>query len=389
MSGGGREGQERDGDDRVAVMVSRGSGGGQERKEGQQRREGQHMLLVEGSKDEEGVRMTRALKSAGGLRPPEGLRPSLPQLDLSLAMSHGQGVGLGGLHGVEEDGDGTCEHQQQHQQQQQQQFVRGGVSNSNAISEERIRDFLQEKAEGLQQLQTPLMAETEAPRQASDMPHGASGLAGSSAEAEPSCGPFEEREEANGAQVEKQAARVGDGTRRVASPSNQKQTGVGTGVGQTIPGQGQGQGQGQAPVSSRPAGLTPSPRRHRESSPARRKRILKESFALPRDLSPSARLQPQAPAAAAAAAAPAVAPAAAAPAVAFSSPSTATQSPSVSLPSPSLPSPSRRSASPSSSSSTAADPTTSLPGSRTPSANQLSPTLGQSRHHPTRALKAR
>ncbi|GJP80245.1 hypothetical protein CLOP_g10477 [Closterium sp. NIES-67] len=229
------------------------------------------------------------------------------------------------------------QHQQQHQQQQQQQFVRGGVSNSNAISEERIRDFLQEKAEGLQQLQTPLMAETEAPRQASDMPHGASGLAGSSAEAEPSCGPFEEREEANGAQVEKQAARVGDGTRRVASPSNQKQTGVGTGVGQTIPGQGQGQGQGQAPVSSRPAGLTPSPRRHRESSPARRKRILKESFALPRDLSPSARLQPQAPAAAAAAAAPAVAPAAAAPAVAFSSPSTATQSPSVSLPSPSLP----------------------------------------------------
>ncbi|CAI7868501.1 unnamed protein product [Closterium sp. NIES-54] len=304
-AGGGREGQERGGEDRVAVMLSRGSAGGQELKQGQERKEGQQKLPVEG------------LSGGERLRPAAGVRPSLPQLDLSLAMSHGQ-VGLGGL----ERGESEA------YSEEVLPAVCGQGSEAGAASE--VADEVRAAQQRVQQA-------------------------------------AEQGEK----QREQQAAVSGENVGRPPSPSVLKQGGVGglsglsgaggagvvgglSGMGHTTP--------GQTTITSRPAGLSPSPRRHRESSPARKKRILKESFVLPRDLSPSARIQPGAAAAAVTGATAAAAAAAAAatgapapavvtaaatgPAVALSSPSTATQSPS-----PSLPSPSRRSASPSSSSS--------------------------------------
>ncbi|CAI5929259.1 unnamed protein product [Closterium sp. NIES-65] len=270
--GGGREGQERGGEDCVAVMLSRGSAGGQELKQGQERKEGQQKLPVEGPRQAEELRAAEQVRAAEGLRAAEELRQSLPQLDLSLAMSHGLEDSHG--RGGPDEADGVLAVQQQTEQQAERQEMQQRVQ-----------------------------------------------------------------------QGEQQAAVGGEKIGRPSSPAMLKQ-------GHNTP--------GQATVPSRPAGLSPSPRRHRESSPARKKRILKESFVLPRDLSPSARMQPgaaaaavtgatAAAAAAAAAATPApavVTAAATGPAAALSSPSTATQSPS-----PSLPSPSRRSASPSSSSS--------------------------------------
>ncbi|CAI5493556.1 unnamed protein product [Closterium sp. Naga37s-1] len=296
-AGGGREGQERGGEDRVAVMVSRGSADGGQLKQGQERKEGQQKLPVEGlSELSDGER----LRPGEEVRPAEGLRPSLPQLDLSLAMSHEQG-GLGGM-------------EREENETYSEEAVTAARNATVGARGSEARGALDD-ADGV------LAIQQQAGRQAEE-------------------------------QAEQQAAVSSERAGRPPSPSFLKHGGAG-GAGHNTP--------GHTTIPSRPAGLSPSPRRHRESSPARKKRILKESFVLPRDLSPSARMQAgvASPATAAAAAAAASAAggagtaamlattaATAGPAAVLSSPSTATQSPS-----PSLPSPSRRSASPSSSSS--------------------------------------
>ncbi|CAI5471050.1 unnamed protein product [Closterium sp. Yama58-4] len=232
---GGREGVERGGEDRVAVMVSRGSAGGEQMRQGQERKDGQQKLPAEGLSGGERLRPVEGVRAAEGLRPL--LRPSLPQLDLSLAISHAQG-GLGGGQegpgGLERDGSGV--------------YVEG----------------------------TPPAAASAAVMCGPGSEAGMAGMAGMALR------------EADGVQAvlqaeqqgEQQAAVSSDSVGRPPSPSLLKQGGVvgagGVGgLGHNTP--------GQATVPSRPAGLSPSPRRHRESSPARKKRILKESFVLPRD----------------------------------------------------------------------------------------------------------
>ncbi|CAI5477445.1 unnamed protein product [Closterium sp. Yama58-4] len=240
-AGRGREGVERGGEDCVAVMVSRGSAGGEELKQGHEGKQGQQKLPVEGLRESEELRPTV------GLRP--SLRPSLPQLDLSLAMSHMQG-GLGGGHG----GPG-----------------------------------------GLEREESETYSEEAASGDSSAAVCGQEGKAGAAPEEGDGVRAVGQQAEQQGAQPgEHQAVACGESVGRPPSPSMLKQGGVGgvggmsgaggagamgglSGVGHTTP--------GQTTTPSRPAGLSPSPRRHRESSPARKKRILKESFVLPRDLS--------------------------------------------------------------------------------------------------------